>query len=68
MAASLPLIAQTVSAQVLFSDNFNGITGSSGYPATATTGANFELNTPGRIGGTLTLPAGAAYINGFFSD
>ena len=68
IAASLPLIAQTASAQVLFSDNFNGITGPSGYPATPSTGANFELGIPGRIGGTLTLPAGAAYINGFVTD
>ena len=68
VAASLPLVAQTVSAQVLFSDNFNGITGSSGYPATPTTGANYQLGTPGRIGGSLTLPAGAAYINGFLTD
>jgi hypothetical protein len=68
IAASLPLIAQTVSAQVLFSDNFNGMTGPSGYPATPTTGANFELGNAGRIGGSLTMPAGAAYINGTFSD
>jgi len=68
IAASLSVIAQTVSAQVLFSDNFNGMTGPSGYPATPATGANFELGNPGRIGGSLTLPAGAAYINGFFSD
>lgn len=68
IAASLPLVAQTASAQVLFSDNFNGISGPSGYPATATTGANFELNIPGRIGGSLTLPAGANYINGFVTD
>ena len=68
IAASLPLIAQTASAQVLFSDNFNGITGPSGYPATPTTGANFELSNPGRIGGSLTLPAGAAYINGYVRD
>jgi hypothetical protein len=64
IAASLPLIAQTGSAQVLFSDNFNGMTGSSGYPATATTGANYELGNPGRIGGTLTLPSGANYVLG----
>ena len=68
VAASLPLIAQTGSAQALFTDNFNGMTGPSGYPATASTGANFELGNPGRIGGTLTMPAGAAYINGFFTD
>lgn len=68
IAASLPLLAQTVSAQPLFSDNFNGLTGSSGYPATASTGANYELGAPGRIGGTLTLPSGAAYINGFYTD
>jgi len=68
IAASLPVIAQTASAQTLFSDNFNGITAPSGYPATPATGANFELNIPGRIGGSLTLPAGANYINGFFTD
>lgn len=68
VASSLPLIAQTGSAQPLFTDNFNGMTGPSGYPATATTGANFELGNPGRIGGTLTMPAGAAYINGFVTD
>jgi hypothetical protein len=68
IAASLPVIAQTASAQTLFSDNFNGITAPSGYPATPTTGANFELNIPGRIGGSLTLPAGANYINGFVTD
>ena len=69
IAASLPLLVQTASAQVtLFSDNFNGITGQSGYPATAATGANYELGIPGRIGGTLSLPAGAAYINGFYTD
>ncbi|HWY31478.1 MAG TPA: hypothetical protein VNX46_12015, partial [Candidatus Acidoferrum sp.] len=44
------------------------MTGPSGYPATASTGANFELSNPGRIGGTLTMPAGAAYINGFLTD
>jgi hypothetical protein len=69
IAASLPLLVQTASAQdSLFSDNFNGITGSSGYPATPTTGANYELGIPGRIGGSLSLPAGAAYINGFLTD
>ena len=68
MAASLPLIIQTASAQILFSDNFNGITGPSGYPATPTTGANFELDNPGRIGGSLTLPAGANYVLGNTTD
>jgi hypothetical protein len=67
IAASLPLIAQTASAQVLFSDNFNGITGPSGYPATPTTGANFELGNPGRQGGTLASPT-LGYINGFVRD
>ena len=65
VAGSLPLIAQTVSAQVLFSDNFNGITGPSGFPATPTTGANFDLGVAGRIGGTLT---GVNYFNGFATD
>jgi hypothetical protein len=69
IAASLPLLVQIASAQdTLFSDNFNGITGQSGYPATPTTGANYELGIPGRIGGSLSLPAGAAYINGFYTD
>jgi len=68
LAASLPVLVQTASAQLLFSDNFNGITGPSGYPATPATGANFELTTPGRIGGSLTLPAGTNYLNGFFTD
>jgi hypothetical protein len=64
----LLVIVKSASAQVLFSDSFNGITGPSGYPATPATGANFELNIPGRIAGTLTLPAGTNYINGFFTD
>jgi hypothetical protein len=68
LAVSLFVIVKSASAQVLFSDNFNGITGQSGYPATPATGANFELNVPGRIGGTLTLPAGTNYLNGFFTD
>jgi hypothetical protein len=68
LAASMPVIVHTASAQVLFSDNFNGITGPSGYPATPATGANFELAIPGRIGGSLTLPAGTNYLNGFFTD
>ncbi len=68
LTVSLLVIVKSASAQVLFSDNFNGMTGPSGYPATPSTGANFELSNPGRIGGTLTLPAGANYINGFFTD
>ena len=67
VAASLPIIAQTASAQVLFSDNFNGITGPSGYPATPTTGANFELGIAGRQGGTLATPT-LGYVNGFRTD
>lgn len=69
-AASLPVMTQTASAQVLFSDNFNGFTTNSGFPATATTGGgDFETSNPGRISGTLAAGLGTTpYINGGQTD
>ncbi len=65
-AAMLLGAVQITSAQTLFTDNFN-VDSPSGYPATADTGANWELDFPGRQGGTLATPT-LGYINGFFTD
>jgi hypothetical protein len=66
MIAVLLSASQPASAVTLFSDNFT-VTGTSGYPATASTGANYQLNAPGRQGGTLAEPT-LGYINGFVRD
>jgi hypothetical protein len=57
---------QMASAQTLFTDNFT-VDSPSGFPATPSTGANYELNFPGRQGGTLATPT-LDYINGFVRD
>ena len=53
-AASLPLMAQSASAVVLFTDNFDVNTGS--YTDNAGIGPNHEIANPGRQGGTLATP------------
>lgn len=57
---------QMASAETLFTDNFT-VDSPSGFPATPETGANWELNYPGRQGGTLATPT-LDYINGFVRD
>jgi hypothetical protein len=54
------------SAVTLFTDNFS-VDSPSGFPATPSTGANYELDFPGRQGGILATPT-VDYINGFLRD
>lgn len=65
-ATALLGAVQMASAVTLFTDNFS-VDSPSGFPATPTTGANYQLDFPGRQGGTLATPT-VDYINGFLRD